>query len=96
MDLKAFAKARSKLTHYAIDKTMAEWRATKDFGDVINSGDEDPFEFDKAIRCLCKYKLPLRYGLPCKHWMLSFYLRREPLSLSLFYPRWLFDGPAVV
>ena len=24
MDSKAFAKARSKLTHYAIDKTMAE------------------------------------------------------------------------
>jgi hypothetical protein len=51
MDLKAFAKARSKLTHYAIDKTMAEWRATKDFSDLIDSGDEGPFEFDKAIGC---------------------------------------------
>jgi hypothetical protein len=28
--------------------------------------------------------------------MLLFYLRREPLSLSLFYPRWLLDGPIVV
>jgi hypothetical protein len=67
MDLKAFAKARSKLTHYAIDKTMAEWRATKDFADAINSGDKDPFKFKEVIRCLCEYELPLCFGLPCKH-----------------------------
>jgi hypothetical protein len=96
IDLKVFAKARSKLTHYAINKTMAEWRATKDFVDAINSGDKDPFEFKEVIRCLCECELPLRFGLPCKHWMLLFYLRREPLSLSLFYPRWLLDGPAVI
>ena len=96
MDLKAFATARSKLTHYAINKTIAEWRATKDFGDVINSGDKGPFEFDEVIRCLCNCELPLRFGLPYKHWILLFYLRGEPLSLSLFYPRWLLDGPAVV
>jgi hypothetical protein len=46
---------------------MAKWRATKDFGDIINSSNEDPFEFNKAIRCLCECELPLRYGLPCKH-----------------------------
>jgi hypothetical protein len=96
IDLKAFAIARSKLTHYAIDKTMAEWRATKDFGDAINSGDKGPFEFDKAIRCLYNCELLLRFGLLYKHWMLLFYLRGEPLSLSLFHPRWLLDGPAVV
>jgi hypothetical protein len=67
MNLKAFAKTRSKLTHYAIDKMMAEWRATKDFADTIDSSNEDPFEFKEAIRCLCEYELPLRFGLPCKH-----------------------------
>ena len=86
MDLKAFAIARSKLTHYAINKTMAEWRATKDFGDAIDSGDKDPFEFDEAIGCLCNCELPLRFGLLCKYWMFLFYLCGEPLSLSLFYP----------
>jgi hypothetical protein len=96
IDLKAFAKGRSKLTHYAINKTMAEWRATKDFADAIDSGDEDPFEFEEAIGCPCKCESPLRFGLPCKHWMLPFYLFGEPLSLSLFHPRWLLDGPAVV
>jgi hypothetical protein len=46
---------------------MAEWRATKDFSDAIDSSDEDPFEFNEAIGCLCEYKLPLRFRLPCKH-----------------------------
>jgi hypothetical protein len=86
IDLKAFAKARSKLTYYAINKTMAEWRATKDFADAIDSGDEDPFEFKEAIGCLCECELLLRFGLPYKHWMLLFYLYGEPLSLFLFYP----------
>jgi hypothetical protein len=67
MDKHAFKKAGTKLTHYAIDKTMAEWRATKDFQDTINDGDEEPFEFDEAIGCLYQCELPLRYGLPCKH-----------------------------
>jgi hypothetical protein len=96
MDLKAFVKARSKLTHYAIDKTMAEWKATKDFADAIDSGDEDLFEFEEVIGCLCECELLLRFGLPCKHWMLLFYFCGEPLSLFLFHLRWLLDGPAVV
>jgi hypothetical protein len=28
--------------------------------------------------------------------MLSFYLRGEPLPISLFHPRWLLDGPTIV
>jgi hypothetical protein len=54
IDLKAFAKARSKLTHYAIDKIMAEWRATKDFANTIDNSGKDPFEFKEAIGYLCK------------------------------------------
>ena len=96
IDLKAFAQGRSKLTYYAINKTMAEWRATKDFSDAIDSSNKDPFEFNKAIGCPCECKLPLRFGLPCKHWILLFYLSKRPLPLSLFYPRWLLDGPVVV
>jgi hypothetical protein len=96
IDLKAFVMARSKLTYYTINKTMAKWRATKDFGDAINSGDKGPFEFNKAIRCLYNCELLLRFRLPYKHWMLLFYLYKEPLSLSLFYPRWLLDSPAVI
>jgi hypothetical protein len=67
IDLKAFAKARSKLTHYAINKTIAKWRATKDFADAINSGNKDPFEFKEVIGCLYEYELPLCFRLPCKY-----------------------------
>ena len=86
MDLKAFAIARSKLTHYTINKTMAKQRATKDFSNAINSSNKGPFKFEEAIGCLCECELPLRFGLPYKHWILPFYLCREPLSLFLFYP----------
>jgi hypothetical protein len=67
IDLKAFTTARSKLTHYAINKTMAEWRATKDFSDVINSSDKGPFEFDEVIKCLYNCELLLYFGLLYKH-----------------------------
>jgi hypothetical protein len=65
MNLKAFAQGRSKLTHYTINKTIAKWRATKDFSNAIDSSDEDPFEFDEAIGCPYECELPLRFGLPC-------------------------------
>jgi hypothetical protein len=67
VDLKAFVIVRSKLTYYAINETMAKWRAIKDFGNIIDSGDKGPFEFNKVIRCLCKCELLLRFGLSCKH-----------------------------
>jgi hypothetical protein len=46
---------------------MAKWRATKDFSDAIDNSNKDPFEFNKAIGCLYKCELPLRFGLPYKH-----------------------------
>jgi hypothetical protein len=67
IDIKAFAEGRHKLTHYAIKKTMVEWRATKDFANAINSGNKDPFEFNKAFGCPSECELPLRFRLPCKH-----------------------------
>jgi hypothetical protein len=94
--VKAFIKARSKLIYYVIDKTIAEWRAIKDFTDAINSGDEDLFEFKEAIKYLCECELLLYFRLLCKHWILSFYLRKEPLSLSLFHLRWLLNGLIII
>jgi hypothetical protein len=96
MDIKAFRKVGSLLTHYAIDLTMVEWRAAKDLSDQIDGGDVKPFDFEEALGCQFECELPARFRLPCKHWMLQFYLRGEPLPLSLFHPRWLLDGPGVV
>ena len=96
IDKKAFQIVRGLLTHYAIRKAMVEQRATKDFADVINSGDKEPFKFNEVVRCPSKCELPLRFSLPCKHQILLFYLSKRPLPLSLFYPRWFLDGPTVV
>jgi hypothetical protein len=46
---------------------MAKWRAIKDFTNTINNSNKDPFKFKEAIKCLYKYKLPLRFRLPYKH-----------------------------
>jgi hypothetical protein len=38
-------------------------------------------------------ELPLRYALPCQHWMLGAYELDVSIPLSLIHPRWLLDGP---
>jgi phosphatidylglycerophosphatase A len=67
IDKTAFQVVKSLLTHYAINKAMVEWRAIKDFSDAIDNSDEEIFEFDEVVGCLCKYKLPLRFSLPYKY-----------------------------
>jgi hypothetical protein len=46
--------------------------------------------------CTFGCELPASFGLPCKHWMYASVVGECPLPLSLFHPRWLFDGPAVL
>jgi hypothetical protein len=53
--------------------------------------EDDIFEPEVGCKELCE--LPLRYRLPCKHWMLYFYRKDEPIPINLFYPCWLIDGP---
>jgi hypothetical protein len=67
MDKHVFKKTGSKLTHYAINKTMVEWRAIKDLFNVIKADKALAFDFDEAIRCFNECELPLWYGLPCQH-----------------------------
>jgi hypothetical protein len=59
MDKKAFKRVGSLLTHWAIDKTMVEWRATKDLSDTIGSSDTKPFDFNKAVGCQFECELPI-------------------------------------
>ena len=61
IDKKAFQAVRSLLTHYAIKKAIVKQRATKDLSDAIDSGDEEPFEFDEVVGCPCECELPLRF-----------------------------------
>jgi hypothetical protein len=96
MDRHAFREAGPLLTHYAINLTMAEYRATKDLADAIECGKMELLDFNETIGCEFGCHLPARYRLPCKHWMYYFYIHDEPLPISLFHPRWLLDGPPIV
>ena len=96
MDKRAFKSVKSLLTHYAIKMVNMEYIKAKELSDEIDRGEVRPFELDDAVGCTFGCQLPARFRLPCKHWMMQFYLRNKPLPVSLFHPRWLLDGPPVV
>jgi MULE transposase-like protein len=96
LDMTAFSAIKSKLTHYALELASAEWSATKQLADDIEDGKEEEFELDPDVGCSFGCELPIRFGLPCRHWMYASVVEECPLPLSLFHPRWLFDGPAVL
>jgi hypothetical protein len=83
---------------------MTEWSNTKIMGLAIEGGEEEAVDFNPESlnpegsrpACPLACELPLRYGLPCKHWMYPAFEKSCQLPLSLFHPRWLFDGPAVL
>jgi hypothetical protein len=96
MDKRAFKIVKSLLTHYAIKLVNMEYIQAKELSDQIDRGEECLFVLDKAIGCTFGCQLPARFRLPCKHWIMQFYIRNQPLPVSLFHPRWLLDGPPVV
>jgi hypothetical protein len=96
LDMTAFSAVKSKLTHYALELASAEWSTTKQLADDIEDGKEEEFELNPNVGCSFGCELPIRYSLPCRHWMYASVVEECPLPLSLFHPRWLFDGPAVL
>ncbi len=73
-----------------------EWEATKQMGDAIECGDEEEISFEMTEQnasCRLKCELPLRWGLPCRHWMYAAFVDNSPIPLSLIHPRWFLDGP---
>lgn len=96
LDSTAFDTVKNKLTHYALELSMREWSATKRMADNIEEGTQEVFEFDPNEGCNFDCELPVRYGLPCRHWMYTGMVEQCQLPLSLFHPRWRFDGPAVL
>ena len=83
--------------HYALDLIMTKWSNTKIMGLAIKVGEEEAFDFDlENPRYPLACELPLRYSLPCKHWMYPAFLNSCQLPLSLFHPRWLFNGLVIL
>jgi hypothetical protein len=67
LDRAAFAVVGDKLTHYALDIAMREWSATKILGDHIE--DEQSLDFELGTECKSACELPIRFELPCRHWL---------------------------
>jgi hypothetical protein len=84
-----------KITGYALEKATKEWSATKIIADDIKA---DQQELDFILRTECKLgcELPLRYSLPCKHWLYKAFIDNVAIPISLFHPRWLLDGLLVL
>jgi hypothetical protein len=94
-----FRRVIRRVTHYCLNLCGPELFKAKELYDIELSGDKmdgDNDEFDPEFGCQQLCELPLRYRLPCKHWMLYFYRKNEPIPANIFHPRWLIDGPAVL
>jgi hypothetical protein len=99
LDRSAFRHLLGAVPHYVLDMLDPEWEAAKAQRwrqDVMR---EEKLEALRALDgpgCPLACELPLRYGLPCRHWMYEAVVRASPIPLSLVHPRWLLNGPAVV
>jgi hypothetical protein len=94
MDKRAFTLVGQKLTYYAIELTMRKLSAAKRLADNVAEG--LVLNFEPKTECTKGCQGPLRYSLPCQHWLYSAVADNVPIPLSLFHPRWLLDGPAVL
>jgi hypothetical protein len=96
LDGAAFTAVKRKLTLYALDLSSQERSATKRIADNVEEGKEEEFNFDVNRGCTFGCELPARFSLPCRHWMYASIIEECPFPLSLFHPRWHFDGPAAL
>jgi hypothetical protein len=92
IDRSFFQLVIRKLTHYCLRKAMLELVLAKQLLDKLEK-EGKVFDFDVELGCQVFCELPLRFGIPCKCWMAHFFRCDKPIPLSLFHPRWLFDGP---
>jgi len=95
LDQRAFATVSDKITSYALSLAMKEWSATKLIADELEESQTE-LNFIPSTECKLGCELPLRYGLPCKHWLYKAFVKDIAIPISLFHPRWLLDGLAVL
>jgi hypothetical protein len=68
LDRRAFAAVYDKITAYALNQAIKGWSATKNMADKLEE-DQLELNFIPGIECKLGCELPLRYSLPCKHWL---------------------------
>ena len=96
IDRDFFRLVLRRVTHFCLEKCSIELVQAKELYDKIQYSGKNDDKFDPDIGCERSCQLPRQFGLPCKHWMLHFYRKNEPVPINLFHPRWLIDGPSVL
>jgi hypothetical protein len=96
IDTTFFRLVLRRVTHYCLELCSSELLKAKELYDIEVLGGKEDDEFDPEFGCEQLCELPLRYRLPCKHWMLYFYRKNEPIPINLLHPRWLVDGPSIL
>ncbi|KAF8534060.1 hypothetical protein BDD12DRAFT_897042 [Trichophaea hybrida] len=99
IDSIAFQHLLGRVIHYALSLLQPEWKKALQLKTVRASTEGSEFTHTAlqvtAGTCIT-CPLPLRLGLPCRHFMLPAAQTGTPVPLSLLHPWWWLDGPAVV
>ncbi|KAL6405702.1 hypothetical protein AUP68_10838 [Ilyonectria robusta] len=99
LDRAAFQHLIGRVPHYVLSMVAPEWEAAKALRWRQNRELEKECEALSALNkpgCPFACELPLRYSLPCRHWLYEAVVRSWAIPLTLLHPRWLLDGPPVV
>lgn len=92
LDPAGFKDVGEKLTNHCLEKAMTEWAKAQKIVAEEETGVVAEFDLESGCRAC---ELPLRYGIPCSHWMAVAIRDDMPLPASLFHPRWFLDEPHV-
>ncbi len=63
---------------------------------TIKCGDKEEISFEMTEQNTCcplECEAPLRWRLPCCHWMYAAFVDNSPIPLLLIHSRWFLDGP---
>jgi hypothetical protein len=96
LDRAAFTNIGHISTRYALAITAKEWSAAKRLADNFIEDGKKELDFGLFTDCTKGWAAPARFGIPCRHWLYLAAHNGTAIPISLFHPRWLLDGPAVL
>ena len=76
-----FKNLRLSITSFALTKIALEWDL------LCRIAPQNPPRWGR-----CECELLLRFGLPCVHYLYSYYLTGEAIPRTLCHPRWWIEG----
>ena len=94
MNRKVFKNIDIKITHFAIEKLIAEWAVMTEWSKAIERKQES--EPEGEDECLLNCRLPKQFGLSCKCFLYACYVAGDSIPMSLIHPRCLFDAKPVL